>query len=118
LAAGGAGSATHGNSRAGINGGPPYNTAINQAREVAALRERNRRRSRLIAQLRQIYALGPRATVEFIHGFPNFAGEIDLIEELAERYCARLDPALLRATGGDRFPATPIRLIGARGGAP
>jgi len=61
----------------------------------------------------RLHRLGPRATFELLdelaRAHPEIAPDID---RRLERY-AQLSPALLRATGGDRFPAAPIRLVGA-----
>jgi hypothetical protein len=60
----------------------------------------------------RLYALGPRAVGELL---AELAGEHLIrvpIERKLERYAAALDPAILRAIGGDRFPPPPIHLVG------
>lgn len=65
----------------------------------------------MVANLRRVYDLGPRPMVELVLELANSADPIARLEELAERYCTRLDPVLLRATGADRFPSAPIRVV-------
>jgi hypothetical protein len=74
-----------------------------------------RLRARLIRHLRVVYRLGERPIAELVIEVAEKVGACPLLEELAERY-ARLDPVILRDIGGDRFPASPIRIIA--GGRP
>jgi hypothetical protein len=46
---------------------------------------------------------------ELVRHHPGIADDLD--RRLAA-YTSRLIPALLRATGGDRFPASPLHLVG------
>jgi hypothetical protein len=70
------------------------------------------RRQRLVEQ---VHAFGARIAFEFVDELarrhPEIADDIDL---RLGRY-AELDPEVLRAVGADRFPVSPVRLIG---GAP
>jgi len=68
------------------------------------------RRQRAVEQL---HGLGARPTFEFVDEIvranPQLAPDIDA---RLERYATRLTPELLRATGGDRFAASPMRVVG------
>ncbi len=48
--------------------------------------------------------LGPRATAEFLAEIGETIGGLPAILRLLGEYEHRLNPAVLRATGGDRFP--------------
>jgi hypothetical protein len=64
-------------------------------------------RQRLALLTARLHELGPRALLEFLLELLDGA---DLVERL-EVYAA-IDPATLRALGGDRLP--PLRVIGGR----
>jgi hypothetical protein len=68
------------------------------------------RRERLVAV---VHGLGPRAVFELLDELDRHHGLSPDIDGRLERY-AGLDPAALRAAGGDRFPMAPTRAIGAR----
>lgn len=61
----------------------------------------------------RVHALGPRALGELLaelaRRHPEIAEDID--DRLAA-YADRLTPEMLRATGGDRWPASPLRAVG------
>jgi hypothetical protein len=60
---------------------------------------------------RQVHRLGPRVLFEVID---EIARHHDIAEDVDRRlaaYVDRLTPAMLRATGGDRFPPSPTRLF-------
>jgi hypothetical protein len=82
----------------------PSNLSLKQA---AARRLRRQR------AVERLHELGPRALGEFLSELarrnPGMAGDLS---ELLEAYTARLTPSLLRAVGGDQFPASPMRVIG------
>jgi len=46
---------------------------------------------------------------ELARDYPTLAPDLD---RRLERYVERLNPPLLRATGGDRFPLPPLRATG------
>ena len=77
---------------------------------LALLRKQNRRRTRLVSQLRRVHGYGPRPTFELVIDLATRAGAIELLEHIAELY-AKLDPDLLRAIGAHDFPARPIRVV-------
>ena len=58
----------------------------------------------------RLYALGPRPTFEFL---AEIVAGADLFERL-ERY-AELDPAIVRAVGGDTLPPPFLRLVNSNG---
>lgn len=64
-------------------------------------------------QVEALHRLGPRAVAEFLREIGARGMRWALIEQLLARY-ARLDPAVVRAVGGDRFPPPPpprLRII-------
>jgi hypothetical protein len=80
---------------------------------LLAARNRNARRARLIERVRRIYALGDRVVFELVDEIARRSGRRKLVEQIAENF-ASIDPAALRVTGGDRFPAPPLRIVGWR----
>ena len=52
---------------------------------------------------RQVHALGPRPMAELFAEIATATGEPNLVVGLVEKY-AELDPGVVRAVGGDRFP--------------
>jgi hypothetical protein len=66
------------------------------------------RRQRYAAR---IWPLGDRVLFELVD---HIAGRFDLedeVDSLLDRFAA-LDPAVLRALGGDRLPPNPTRVVG------
>jgi hypothetical protein len=60
----------------------------------------------------RVYRLGVRAVFELVDEIGRHHPDIaDDIDERLERY-AGLDPNMLRAVGGDQFPASPVRIVG------
>ena len=55
-----------------------------------------------------LHGLGPRAVYEFIAELARAHGD-DVVRRLEGYH--KLDPAVLRALGGDRFPPVPIHLV-------
>jgi hypothetical protein len=80
--------------------------------DVTELRELNRRRDRLIRNLRRIYQLGPGATGELAIELATRVDGLLVLEELARRFADRLDPDLLRAIGCHYFPCPPLHVVG------
>jgi predicted DNA-binding transcriptional regulator AlpA len=70
---------------------------------------RRMRRQRLVER---VCALGHRAVFELVDELDRHLGLGDDLDRRLERYAA-LDPGLLVALGGDRFPAAPLRAVGA-----
>jgi hypothetical protein len=58
-----------------------------------------------------VHRLGPRVLFELIDELDRVHGLGDDVDRRLERY-AGLDLDTLRALGGDRFPASPIRVVG------
>src|SRR5207244_12678040 len=79
--------------------------------ELERLREKNRRRARLIHHLRAIIAVGERPVVELLIDLACRLNGLQLLEELAERYAA-VDPVILRMIGGSGFPPPSVPVIG------
>ena len=58
---------------------------------------------------------GPRPVAELlIEALENAGADPAALDRLLERW-ARLDPATVRAVGGDRFPRSPLRLVPSEG---
>ena len=55
-----------------------------------------------------LYTLGPRAGTEFLAEVGQRIGGMPCILGLLAEYEQRLTPAMLRLTGGDRFPRRPL----------
>jgi hypothetical protein len=72
--------------------------------DVAVIR--NLRRQRHVEQICRI----PRLVYELLDEIGRHHGIADDIDRRLERY-ARLDPPVLAAVGGDRFPPSPIRAL-------
>ncbi len=81
-----------------------------QADVILSERARNRRRARLIRNLRGVYRLGDRAIIELIIQLAETLGAISRLEDLAERYVL-LDPKILQSLGASGFPPFPIRTV-------
>ena len=60
---------------------------------------------------RQLHGLGARVLFELVDELDRVHGLGDDLDRRLERY-AGADPEVLRALGGDRFPAPPMRLVG------
>jgi hypothetical protein len=58
-----------------------------------------------------LHRLGPRATAEFLGDVADQIGGMPAIVALLAEYERRLSPAMLRATGGDRFPPRRLRAV-------
>jgi hypothetical protein len=69
------------------------------------------RRQHLITAL---HRLGARATFEFISEIAGRFGIEQHVDDRLEAYASRLTPQLLRLTGGDKFPALPMRAVWGR----
>ncbi len=61
-------------------------------------------------QVERVHNLGPRPLAELLAEIAIATGESDLIADRVEAY-SRLDPAVLRAIGGDRFPPMPLEVV-------
>jgi hypothetical protein len=84
---------------------PRASNAPARDRTIDAEFEERRRLQRLARHLHQ---LGERAVFEFVSEMVvNYGAAV--AERLAQY--RRLDPAILRACGGDRLPAPPLRII-------
>jgi hypothetical protein len=60
---------------------------------------------------RVIRELGERALAELIREHCALTMTRTSFECRLDEYLERLAPEMLRATGGDRFPASPLRLV-------
>jgi hypothetical protein len=76
-----------------------------------ALIKQAQRRMRREHLARRVHRLGPRVVAELLDEIARHHGLHSDIDRRLERY-ARLDPALLRALGADKFPPSPIRVVG------
>jgi hypothetical protein len=68
-------------------------------------------RLRLQRGAEHLHHLGPRAQAEFLTEVGARIGGMPCILGLLGEYQQRLSPQLLRAVGGDRFPARPMRVV-------
>ena len=59
----------------------------------------------------QVHRLGARVFFEFVDELNRAHGLGDDLDRRLERY-AGLDPEVLPAVGGDRFPSAPLRVVG------
>jgi hypothetical protein len=59
-------------------------------------------------QAEHLHDLGARALYEFVVEIAAIHGD-DVLDRLGDY--TRLDAEMLRATGGDRFPASPMRVV-------
>lgn len=89
----------------GYAGKRPF-TRLNPETQVLGRLRRQR-------QVEQLHALGPRAVAEFLDELDRHLDLGDDLDGRLERYAA-LDPDVLAAFGGDRFPAAPLRVIGGK----
>jgi hypothetical protein len=67
------------------------------------------RRQRLV---KCVHILGARATFELIDEVAGRFGIEQYVDDRLEAYASRLTPRLPRLTGGDKFPALPMRAVG------
>ena len=58
---------------------------------------------RLERMVERVHALGPRPLAELLAEIAADTGATNLVVGLVEKY-AELDPGVVRAVGGDRFP--------------
>ena len=61
-------------------------------------------------QVVRVHALGPRVVGELLAEIATATGDPGLIADRVEAYAA-LDPAVLRAVGGDQFPPPVLGLV-------
>ena len=87
------------------NSDSAYNRSAASPQDAASARLR---RQRLVAV---IVGLGERCVYELFAELDRDHGLGGDLDDRLERY-ARLDPTILHAVGGDRFPTSPIRIIG------
>jgi hypothetical protein len=80
--------------------------------DVAELPELNRRRDRVIRNLRHVYQHGPRATGELAIELATRLDGLLVLEEVARRFADRLDSDILRAIGRHDFPCLPLHVVG------
>ena len=73
--------------------------------KAAALRHLGRER-----QIQRIHTLGPRVVFELIDELDRHHSLGEDLDRRLARYAA-LDPEVLRAVGGDRFPRASIRIV-------
>ena len=60
--------------------------------------------------IERVHALGPRPLAEMLSEIAAATGEPGLIADRLQAYAA-LDPAVLRAVGGDRFPPNVLEVV-------
>ncbi len=68
-------------------------------------------RMRLERGAKHLHTLGPRAIAELLIEVAQISGGGPFILDQLDQYERLLTPALLSATGGDRFPSRPLRLV-------
>ena len=61
-------------------------------------------------QIARVHALGPRPLAELLAEIAAVTGQHVRVVDLVEEYVA-LDPAVLRAVGGDRFPPNVLEVV-------
>ncbi len=59
--------------------------------------------------IERVHALGPRPLGELLIEIASHTGQSSFIAHRLEEY-ARLDPEIVRAVGGDRFPPMPLQV--------
>jgi hypothetical protein len=67
-------------------------------------------RLRLQRGVEHLHQLGPRATAELLAEVAHRIGGMPCIIGLLTEFERRITPAMLRASGGDRFPARRLRV--------
>jgi len=60
--------------------------------------------------VKHLHRLGPRATGELLVEIAHSTGQSSFIADRLQAYAA-LDPAVLRAVGGDRFPPSVLDVV-------
>jgi hypothetical protein len=80
------------------------------AHDLAAKRASELRRQRRARYIDHVHKLGARVVFELVDEFAREFGE-ERIDYWLARF-AGLDPAILRALGGDELPARPLRAVG------
>lgn len=80
---------------------------------LAEARAANLARQRFIASVSRLCRLGPRAVFEALDELAR-RGDRQLVEGIVSGVSS-IDPDLLRAVSGDRFPAGLPRVVGGRG---
>jgi hypothetical protein len=68
-------------------------------------------RLRLQRGAEHLHRCGPRIGAEFLAELADQIGGLPAALRLLAEYEQRLTPELLRAAGGDRFPAKPLRQV-------
>jgi hypothetical protein len=68
-------------------------------------------RLHLQRRVEHLHALGPRVTAEFLAEVGHPIGGMPAIRGLLAEYERHLSPDMLRAAGGDRFPARQLYLV-------
>jgi hypothetical protein len=68
-------------------------------------------RMRLERGARHLHQLGERATLELLLEIADATGGLSCIADRLGQYEQRLTPAMLRLTGGDRFPSRLPRAV-------
>ncbi len=66
--------------------------------------------ARFERQIERLHRLGPRVFGEMLAEIAEATGQPALVADHVEKY-ARLDRAVLRFLGGDRFPPMPLELV-------
>ena len=88
-----------------------YGNNQNSLDNLAALRAQASQRLHRQRLVERVHRLGARALFELVDELDRHYGLGDDLDRRLERY-ARLDHRLLAAVGGDRFPASPLRVAG------
>jgi hypothetical protein len=88
--------------RAGYGTAPAHSQASPQANAIARLRRQR--------QVEAIHELGPRVLHELLDELDRHHRLGQDLDRRLERF-AVIDLAILRAVGGDRFPARPLREV-------
>ncbi len=58
----------------------------------------------------RLHRLGPRPTAELLNEIMRYTGQSKFIADRLQAYAA-LDPEIVRAVGGDRFPPMPLEVV-------
>ena len=104
--------------RTGPGGAGAGNVELNKERRRDSREARQSQQAAMLRLRRQrlvecLHRLGPRPTFELVDELarrhPDIADDLD--RRLAA-YTERLTPELLRAVGANRFPASPLRIVG------
>ena len=76
-----------------------------------SLKNQAQRRLQRQRHVEQVHRLGARVFFEFVDELDRVHGLGDDLDRRLERF-AGADPKVLRELGGDRFPASPLRVVG------